>query len=123
MNNAYTERAAALNRIIKARAHARVKYALKVGWLTKPKKCQYCGSRKPLEVHHEDYLWPLAVEWVCRSCQRKIHAELVRTLRKTTDKILPPPRKFRDAAGRFIIHPDREILRRKLGRHTAPAIK
>ncbi len=123
MVNTYTERAGALNRIIKARAHVRVRYALKAGWLQKPDKCTRCGKEGRVEAHHQDYLWPLAVEWVCLRCQRKIHAELVRTLRKTADRILPPPRKFRGDNGRFIVHPSREVLRRKLGRYTAPAIK
>ena len=123
MNNAYTEKAVAINRIIRHRAYTQLANALKAGHLQKPDKCTRCGKKGPVEAHHEDYLWPLSVEWVCRACQGKVHAAQVREMRKIVDKIMPPPRKFRGDNGRFVIHPDREILRRKLGRHTAPAIK
>ena len=35
--------------------------------------CRHCGSKKT-EMHHEDYLKPLDVVWLCRRCHLELHA-------------------------------------------------
>lgn len=42
--------------------------ALKLGILQKPDKCEKCGLAKKLTAHHEDYMKPLEVEWLCYEC-------------------------------------------------------
>lgn len=53
----------------KRRASNKVASAIKAGVIIKPKCCNRCGiESKRLEGHHEDYLKPLAVEWLCPAC-------------------------------------------------------
>jgi hypothetical protein len=57
----------------KAKAHAKVQYALRVGRIVRPGACQDCGETLPLHGHHEDYSRPLEVVWLCRDCHMKRH--------------------------------------------------
>ena len=57
-------------------ARAKARYAVKVGKLNKPKKCEVCEKIKSLQGHHEDYSKPLDVVWLCSGC----HAEADRLL-------------------------------------------
>lgn len=41
--------------------------------LLKPKPCEVCGEPK-VDGHHEDYLKPLEVTWLCRKCHRRRHS-------------------------------------------------
>lgn len=60
----------------KVRAHYAVKYAVKVGKLVRPDKCEKCGSitlpardgRSGLHAHHRDYSKKLDVQWLCAFC-------------------------------------------------------
>jgi hypothetical protein len=36
--------------------------------------CQLCGSRDEVEMHHEDYLDPDVVQWLCRACHGALHS-------------------------------------------------
>ncbi|HZX14944.1 MAG TPA: hypothetical protein VFF49_11170 [Thermodesulfobacteriota bacterium] len=56
------------------KAYCKVAYALKIGKLVKPKKCSRCNRESRLSAHHEDYLKPLDVIWLCSSCHKKIHS-------------------------------------------------
>lgn len=38
----------------------------------RPEPCRRCGA-EPAEKHHPDYEKPLEVEWLCRSCHRRMH--------------------------------------------------
>lgn len=49
-------------------ARAKVQYAVKKGFLIKPKWCEVCNLVKPLQGHHEDYSKPLEVIWLCTGC-------------------------------------------------------
>ena len=51
----------------------RVQYALSRGWITKPVKCEECGSEARLQAHHSDYLTPLDVKWLCQKCHAIKH--------------------------------------------------
>ncbi len=53
----------------KIKAHTTARTALLNGVLVKPKTCNRCGhSESRLEMHHEDYSKPLAIEWLCPAC-------------------------------------------------------
>jgi hypothetical protein len=62
----------------KRAAHLAVKRALYHGELERPKHCiaEDC-SRKP-EGHHDDYVKPLDVMWLCRRHHRLRHVMLIR---------------------------------------------
>lgn len=51
------------------RAHKRVAYAVKVGKLVR-KPCEVCGDPK-VQAHHEDYAYPLDVQWYCQKHHRE----------------------------------------------------
>ena len=110
----FTCESATIQRLVARRCYDRVKSAVASGWLKKPKKCTRCGKKGPLEAHHPDYLEPLNVSWICRSCQRTLHADLEKDLRKVVDGILPfsPRRHGKD--GRFISREERVYVQRRL---------
>lgn len=49
-------------------AHQRVNRAVRNGILKRDKNCKECGKICRTEAHHEDYLKPLDVIWLCRKC-------------------------------------------------------
>lgn len=55
-------------------AGARVRRAIRQGQLH-PEPCEACGATKRIDAHHEDYSKPLDVQWLCRSCHKRLHAE------------------------------------------------
>lgn len=57
-----------------ARAHALVAAAIKSGQLV-PEPCKVCGDEKTV-AHHEDYVKPLEVVWLCRKHHRARHKEI-----------------------------------------------
>lgn len=64
------------------RAHRAVDRAIKKGIIQRPSNCDRCGrlcvsanNRPQIEAHHEDYAKPLDVQWLCRSCHFKRHAQ------------------------------------------------
>lgn len=64
---------------IKKSAHILVAEALRLGKLS-IKSCEVCG--KKAQAHHDDYLKPLDVRWLCRSHHMKHHA-LIKSMWKT----------------------------------------
>ena len=57
----------------KARTHKAVAKAIVEGRLVRPSECERCGRERKLDGHHEDYLKPLQVEWLCSPCHRQQH--------------------------------------------------
>lgn len=57
----------------KKKAHSILKYAIKKGVIKKPNNCEKCKISSRLEAHHNDYLKPLDVQWLCTSCHNKRH--------------------------------------------------
>jgi hypothetical protein len=55
--------------------HSLVKKALKSGELVRPLTCEACGKIRRTWAHHDDYLKPLQVRWLCKPCHAKWHAE------------------------------------------------
>lgn len=47
--------------------------ALRKGDLKRPKKCSACGIETRIDGHHDDYLKPLFVMWLCQSCHHARH--------------------------------------------------
>jgi hypothetical protein len=52
-----------------------VAFCLKEGLLQKPNKCEKCRLNPAGHAHHDDYMQPLMVKWLCCSCHRKIHGD------------------------------------------------
>ena len=52
-------------------AHLLLKRAVKTKVILKPTKCSLCGAESCLHGHHDDYLKPLEVEWLCAVCHSK----------------------------------------------------
>jgi hypothetical protein len=57
----------------KQRAYSKVKEAIKSGAIERKKICAICKGRATIP-HHEDYLKPLWVIWLCRKCHSLRHA-------------------------------------------------
>lgn len=57
------------------RAHNLVAYALQRGELKKS-PCEKCGSTNKVQAHHDDYVKPLAVRWLCHHCHAAHHVAL-----------------------------------------------
>lgn len=47
--------------------------AIESGIIIRPDKCVTCFKECKPEAHHEDYMKPLEVVWLCRSCHGKEH--------------------------------------------------
>lgn len=37
--------------------------------------CEICGAKKPIHAHHDDYLKPLNIRWLCSACHSQWHAK------------------------------------------------
>ena len=71
-----THRKRELSQRYKIRAKDNALVALRKGRIQKPLFCQRCYKAKPLDKHHPDYKNQLKVEWLCRKCHTKAHAEM-----------------------------------------------
>ena len=58
----------------KYKAHTAVNNAIQHGKLFS-EGCECCGADDNTHAHHDDYLKPLDVRWLCSSCHRKWHIE------------------------------------------------
>jgi hypothetical protein len=47
--------------------------AIKKGVLVRPKNCEWCGSEKRIQGHHEDNRKLLEVMWLCQLCHAARH--------------------------------------------------
>lgn len=54
--------------------------AVRSGEVVRPEICEDCGKKKKITGHHEDYLKPLHVQWLCHLCHAALHR-----LQKTSD--------------------------------------
>ena|SRR3990167_2210374 len=57
---------------------ARLRYAISVDKLSKPKKCEMCGTESPLMGHHHDYKFPLEIIFLCSLCHGFVHRKALR---------------------------------------------
>ncbi len=58
----------------KYKAHTMVSNAVRDGKMTRPNYCQGCGAECRPDGHHENYLKPLDVVWLCKPCHHFAHA-------------------------------------------------
>jgi len=58
----------------KYKAHTMTGNAIRDKKLFK-KPCCACGSEKNIHAHHDDYLEPLNVRWLCAACHSQWHAK------------------------------------------------
>lgn len=58
----------------KYKAHRIVNNAIRGGKLFK-EPCEQCGAEENIHAHHDDYLKPLNVRWLCASDHSKWHKE------------------------------------------------
>ena len=57
----------------KRAAHILLGNAVAQGRVEKPDNCSMCKATGWIHGHHEDYMKPLDVIWVCAACHTKIH--------------------------------------------------
>jgi len=57
----------------KVAAHQELAKALRKETLFRPNVCEICNRECSVEGHHEDYLKPLDVNWLCRTCHNSVH--------------------------------------------------
>jgi hypothetical protein len=60
----------------KKKARDLLRDAVHKGRIRKPTRCEKCGGEFPkneIEGHHEDYLKPYFVEWLCHPCHQRSH--------------------------------------------------
>jgi hypothetical protein len=62
----------------KYKAHLRVCAAKASGRLEVKSACEVCGCESKLQAHHEDYLKPLEVIWLCSKCHSDRHKEIMK---------------------------------------------
>ena len=57
-----------------SQAQGKLSYAISIGLLTAPKRCEdsRCKHNR-ITGHHEDYAYPLMVIWLCPKCHYKRH--------------------------------------------------
>lgn len=61
----------------KIRTHYLLKYHVKKGHIIKPGTCSYCNNKDKIEAHHEDYSKPFSIVWLCRTCHKRYHRNLI----------------------------------------------
>lgn len=60
---------------IKTKAASQMNHALEFGKITRPSACSKCSSTERIEGHHDDYLLPMVVRWLCQNCHISWHKE------------------------------------------------
>jgi hypothetical protein len=58
----------------KYKAHGIVGRSMRAGKLFK-EPCEVCGSRENIHAHHDDYLKPLNIKWLCAAHHSQWHKE------------------------------------------------
>lgn len=57
----------------KYKAHLLVNNSIRSGKLTRADNCESCSSDSRVVAHHNDYLKPLEVTWLCEVCHKAWH--------------------------------------------------
>ncbi len=61
------------NNLVKKCSQQKVHNAIVKGKIKRNTNCELCGSDKNIIAHHQDYLKPLDVNWLCKKCHIAIH--------------------------------------------------
>lgn len=61
---------------IKVAAYGIVQRAVKAGIIIPPSSCSICNRKCVIHAHHQNYLKPLDIIWICASCHKKTHLGL-----------------------------------------------
>ena len=61
---------------LQVRTAGLVNMRIRRGRLARPDHCSQCGKPCKPDGHHDDYLKPAEVLWLCRSCHMKRHFQL-----------------------------------------------
>jgi predicted transcriptional regulator len=69
-------------------ARAKVNAALRAGEIIRPKQCSKCKKKCKPEAHHEDYLKPLKIEWLCTVCHSRLTQQKLSKQRKLFTEFL-----------------------------------
>ena len=59
----------------KTKARSLARWAMLTGQIRRPKECENCGRSCNPYAHHDDYTKPLAIRWLCQTCDRAAHQE------------------------------------------------
>ena len=60
------------------KAYTKLQYALKKGKIKRKNYCEKCKIKIKTHGHHEDYLMPYDVIWLCNSCHKLRHNNYVK---------------------------------------------
>ena len=60
----------------KKRVEHFVQWMIKKGEIQRPSCCQECSATTKIDAHHDNYLKPLDIMWLCRTCHSKRHQKL-----------------------------------------------
>ena len=75
----------------KARAGYLARRAVRDGLIRPKRRCETCRRRVRLDMHHDDYAYPLRVRFLCRRCHRQWHATYTPRRRLRRCKLCPFP--------------------------------
>jgi len=59
--------------LYKRKVYAKLHYAIKIGKIIPNNNCEICGNTYYIQGHHNDYNYPLIVEWLCINCHMEKH--------------------------------------------------
>lgn len=56
--------------------------AIRSGSMVRGSRCSRCNKETNVDAHHDDYDKPLDVRWLCRSCHRQHHKQILAHLKE-----------------------------------------
>jgi len=59
----------------KVSARNKINWAVSSGKVIRPDYCESCKHHRTTEAHHDDYLKPLNVRWLCSCCHKQWHRD------------------------------------------------